>query len=1281
MLGSPPASASRLDESSVVHVELCHCCGRADEALSPLPPMSINRRYHVSEHLVNKGTNHVADGAEKYALGGCCPLCTTWATEFAATRDAKWWYCYWPSTTAYLLGTNHATLVWSMLPPSVRYAWRGLHFEAAGNALSVFDAPGFCLGHPTSNPEALTSCGFNNMAILEAQRDTKCACCRHAMCPDEIAWLPMWRLNEATSWMPANIQAAVKVCLHQDDNGQWCQAARLGNRSGCFEHLLCLGRCNARTIPHGYPCALPRYSCRYHQGQQEDHLPTITSSTDCSTPVAPTSATTTLLSVPTNTHCTITNPTQPQLAQHSYSTRATTQLPAEGSFDGIADFDVALSSANHTTCQFYIQRMGRQCRARAQQGTLRCATHRNRGAPTSTSNEGPFGGDPSLWDMLDENVDEEDDVLHASDPMVDVVVDVDYAASEADDVAHPADGMDEPWGFDTSSDSDVDANAEEIASMASQCGESDMDHPSAAADLVIQPDNEPSTDAPMEGIDRLHSLSPGWNHVAPDPLLAQGIRTCVMAHPLQGLAIAVCQECHSSPKRHFFSVIWPYHNTSWYAKTQVACMDTSVHETTYFSPPCHADLFFLSPVRIYDITLCGASIRTDILGRWKNPRYQMLALVGDGRGLSTQYVALDHSPINKLKFSDISITHRAMYIQTLMSRRRDLDAFWIKLYGADALTHLPSALPDDGGFVWNHAESLWVAKVKYAPEPMVAENERHTTVVHNGPPGWVAPRVMPKTPNNALGSAMQVLMQLRILRHLTPLTIPATRAVWDMQCIIHSLLQGDKADTTMFNELRITLRAQRDDIRLTAMELACAPTVLRTLLWLLHMEVWNGSADPSLPKFYLSRFAAAHSWAPMTFGIPAVYKHSHPLGCLLCPMALLDTNLRLLRGHLNHICGPILLIWFDCTALAGLTTETPPIPGDAKVLDRYELRAILGTSANQGPWCTWVRGRRPDGNVTWMCCSQNDAWEAFPPNTAWKGRSNQGYLLVFENNNLLPQVDVQDPPRTPTPSSHYTLYSTTDRVTNTDPNLNTVFGDLDNEEDITFHSDNQGLDDDAETTNGYDTVAHAGRLDTADAVAYFGAILPPNDDEPDAPSGNAALHPTGGGDRPDSSFMAGIYVQDALEYLTGSPTNTTGVHVLLSTLAELNTRRNMPSQWVRTLVSTVTSRLPETQNVGEYMEAFMFAEHFATHDSIGGHYPGCMPLRMYSKKTMAGGSRGFVAFERYVRDVLNDPYSSRSHDSSWISFAFNVSLMRLFERGPPLGGGEAWPSSRAAKPE
>ena len=187
-------------------------------------------------------------------------------------------------------------------------------------------------------------------------------------------------------------------------------------------------------------------------------------------------------------------------------------------------------------------------------------------------------------------------------------------------------------------------------------------------------------------------------------------------------------------------------------------------------------------------------------------------------------------------------------------------------------------------------------------------------------------------------------------------------------------------------------------------------------------------------------------------------------------------------------------------------------------------------------------------------------------------------------------------------------------------------------------------------------------MDEDDARGTFEVFAPPDQGPDDGEhAGDCSFASRRSAEACD---LGGLYIQNALEYLTGSDKSSTGLHVLVSSLSHLNTRRNLPSEWVRTFVTTVTSRLPEVQDVGDYLEAYAFVQHFPKY--ANGHYPGCMLVRMYSKSTMPRGSNGFVAFQRYVQDVLNDPYSSRSHDPSWAAFAFNVMLMRLLGRGPSV---------------
>ena len=112
----------------------------------------------------------------------------------------------------------------------------------------------------------------------------------------------------------------------------------------------------------------------------------------------------------------------------------------------------------------------------------------------------------------------------------------------------------------------------------------------------------------------------------------------------------------------------------------------------------------------------------------------------------------------------------------------------------------------------------------------------------------------------------------------------------------------------------------------------------------------------------------------------------------------------------------------------------------------------------------------------------------------------------------------------------------------------------------------------------------------------------------------------------ESLDSAGTYLKDAVEYLEESPNNSAGIHVLLSSLAELTTQRAEPSQWIRNFVQTITSKLPECPNVSEYIEAYLFPSHFPVRDPITGRPAGCMPLHMYSTKTVEKGMKDFVHY-------------------------------------------------------
>lgn len=132
------------------------------------------------------------------------------------------------------------------------------------------------------------------------------------------------------------------------------------------------------------------------------------------------------------------------------------------------------------------------------------------------------------------------------------------------------------------------------------------------------------------------------------------------------------------------------------------------------------------------------------------------------------------------------------------------------------------------------------------------------------------------------------------------------------------------------------------------------------------------------------------------------------------------------------------------------------------------------------------------------------------------------------------------------------------------------------------------------------------------------------------------MHPPLGTFVPDTDEHA----PHAPEFLEGTCTDSVGLHVLLHTLQACKRNRGHGSEWCRRLVCSVTSRFPEIPNVSQYLEAYLFVPHFPVR--VEGHFPGCMPLHLYSRDMHDCKGNPFVPFRRYVVDVLKDPYGTRA---------------------------------------
>ena len=184
--------------------------------------------------------------------------------------------------------------------------------------------------------------------------------------------------------------------------------------------------------------------------------------------------------------------------------------------------------------------------------------------------------------------------------------------------------------------------------------------------------------------------------------------------------------------------------------------------------------------------------------------------------------------------------------------------------------------------------------------------------------------------------------------------------------------------------------------------------------------------------------------------------------------------------------------------------------------------------------------------------------------------------------------------------------------------------------------------------------------DIHDTTEFFENLMPGleygTDDDGNDEEASPVVEPTPAGG-----------VDPAMEFLNDNSSRVGGLHILLGTLAELNTKGNMATEWVKSFVTTVLGRMPSLHGITEYVEAHAYVSHFPVvysyADGINVQYFGCMPLRMYSKHTMQAGDARFVDFQRYAYEALTDVHGTRQYNSSVAAYYPNVMLRRLLEHG------------------
>ena len=1029
-----------------VLVPLCSGCGRADQPLvDALEDDGVNggqrlrRRYKFNPALIPRGHKlQIGVTEEQYQTSEAsyCPQCTKWATvPSTAGKYTKFWDCAWPAITAYLLGTDQAQYVWCMLPCSVRWTWRALVFDRGTDDLCVldFDCP---------NRRLPGSDAFPENASWEALRNTKCAACRRALCPEEVEWVPLHVFEECKAWHAGEIKHAVQGCLMWNEEDRcYCGAQRMGRARYCNAHVIAgqPNMCNAITSA-GTPCCNRAGNCQHHSSLEEDdedseYRSMLAMSTACqqrSRRLSGSSSVPVVADVEDRAH----SGHGPHDHEHgSHSSLAPDRNVTDVS--PVVDSQCIATTARGTRC----------LRRAAENG--RCALHRQwvpRRPHWDAEYHGLSGMGPiDEWLVAFQdahargNEDEHDSTISFHSSTISDGMASGTCGSEAGTLTDSV-----IYELEDTSGSDSEVGDAQWDQMDILLEEAEPFLGSENAEYVQEADanahvddegaNEMLDAEPGEGRIQIPTggghdasngesqkqkrrnrwtLHPGWDNVCEDPLFDEAIATRVSVRPSLGLCIGVCGECKGDPRHHLFSAIWP--KEGWFPSVpKRGLIDyDDVYEERTFDPPVHDNLFWLSPVRICESALSGTVVRSDADGQWRNPRYQMLALTGDGRGVSTQYVSLDTHPAKKEFYSHGCPHNRGRHIQTILHHRRDLHPFFARTYGESVGQHsaLTEALTE--GFLWNIEEAEWLAdvQVRNAPAVEMHDQQRQHAVMEDGPPGWVAPRTLPRIGNGALAAALHVIMQLRFARGmlLQREGVCVLHVFSDMQWIVRNLLRGGKPLPVLHKELLADLRADTDGsdhLALSTQEGRCAVTMLRAFLCVLHTEAYAPVQDgrdreDGLVKYYNSEFFGhcrmdhtRMSHSNHRFDPPCIYHHRARVSDGACHMQCLDAALRRLPARSGWVRGPELLVWFDGT---GVDTILKCALRE-RVLDRYVLRAIVERIHANGTWQSIVVGRQLNGSSAWAMCTEKEV--VWLPSD-WQGHTRGGYLLVFENTQLL----------------------------------------------------------------------------------------------------------------------------------------------------------------------------------------------------------------------------------------------------------------------------------------
>ena len=238
----------------------------------------------------------------------------------------------------------------------------------------------------------------------------------------------------------------------------------------------------------------------------------------------------------------------------------------------------------------------------------------------------------------------------------------------------------------------------------------------------------------------------------------------------------------------------------------------------------------------------------------RNPWYQLMALTGDSRGLSTRFVSLKPHPARAPEFVFGDPDQRALWVQVIRHHRQDLAPLWQHFHGCRGSCGplmapiLACTLP----LTYSVLEATWLGGVERA---LPASEEYHPPTrltLRRGPPGWVQPRTLPKTPNDGITMAMHAVLQVgffcRLLIRARGTDNYANCMVDDLCDVVSPLLKGEIPSRVLFKELQQSLSKPSGVLRLSAAQLNCALAVLDAFVGAMHAKAWG---TPGLLRFYV----------------------------------------------------------------------------------------------------------------------------------------------------------------------------------------------------------------------------------------------------------------------------------------------------------------------------------------------------------------------------------------------------------------------------------------------